>query len=95
MRKRSIGEWMRKNAVTVMFIILCAVCFVLSGEEISFVTMELVNRLARNAFIVLSLIIPIVAGMGINFASPSVPWRRRSRFCGFWSGRFPASAASW
>ena len=66
--KRSIGEWMRQNIVTVIFIILCAVCFILSGETPAYVAMELVNRLARNAFIVLSLIIPIVAGMGINFA---------------------------
>ena len=66
--KRSIGEWVRQNIVTVIFIILCAACFILSGETPSYVAMELVNRLARNAFIVLSLIIPIVAGMGINFA---------------------------
>ena len=66
--KRSIGEWVRQNIVTVIFIILCAVCFILSGETPAYVAMELVNRLARNAFIVLSLIIPIVAGMGINFA---------------------------
>ena len=66
--KRSIGEWVRQNIVTVIFIILCAACFILSGETPAYVAMELVNRLARNAFIVLSLIIPIVAGMGINFA---------------------------
>ena len=66
--KRSIGEWVRQNIVTVIFIILCAACFILSGETPAYVAMELVDRMARNAFIVLSLIIPIVAGMGINFA---------------------------
>ncbi|HIQ83725.1 MAG TPA: ABC transporter permease [Candidatus Pullichristensenella stercorigallinarum] len=59
---------MRQNIVTVVFIILCALCFFLSGETPAYVAMELVDRMARNAFIVLSLIIPIVAGMGINFA---------------------------
>ena len=66
MAKRTFGEWMRQNIVTVVFIILCALCFFLSGETPAYVAMELVDRMARNAFIVLSLIIPIVAGMGIN-----------------------------
>ena len=68
MDKKTFGEWMRQNIVTVVFIILCALCFFLSGETPAYVAMELIDRLARNAFIVLSLIIPIVAGMGINFA---------------------------
>ena len=68
MAKKTFGEWMRQNIVTVVFIILCALCFFLSGETPAYVAMELIDRLARNAFIVLSLIIPIVAGMGINFA---------------------------
>ena len=34
----------------------------------SYVMYEMFGRLSRNAFIVLALIIPIVAGMGINFA---------------------------
>lgn len=56
------------NAVTILFIVLCAVCFTYSGQSISFLFFEMTSRLTRNAFIVLSLIIPIVAGMGINFA---------------------------
>ena len=32
-----------------------------------FLLMEIVTRLARNSFMVLSLIIPVVAGMGLNF----------------------------
>lgn len=51
-----------------MFIVLCAVCMVFSGYSPSYVMYELFGRLSRNMFIVLSLIIPIVAGMGINFA---------------------------
>ncbi|MDD5936882.1 MAG: ABC transporter permease, partial [Clostridiales bacterium] len=52
----------------IMFIVLCAVCMVFSGYSPSYVMYELFGRLSRNMFIVLSLIIPIVAGMGINFA---------------------------
>lgn len=51
-----------------MFIVLCAVCMAFSGYSPSYVMYELFGRLSRNMFIVLSLIIPIVAGMGINFA---------------------------
>ncbi|MDO4546852.1 MAG: ABC transporter permease [Clostridia bacterium] len=68
MRKFDIGDFLRKNAVTVMFVILCVVSFIYSGQTLSYVMFELFGRLTRNAFIVLSLIIPIIAGMGINFA---------------------------
>lgn len=61
-------EFARNNIVTIMFVVLCAVCMVFSGYSPSYVMYELFGRLSRNMFIVLSLIIPIVAGMGINFA---------------------------
>ena len=68
MDKNKMREFARNNIVTIMFIILCAVCMVFSGYTPSYVLYELFSRLSRNLFIVLSLIIPIVAGMGINFA---------------------------
>ena len=68
MRKFDWRTFLRNNAVTVMFVLLCAVCLLYSGQSASFVMYELFGRLSRNAFIVLALIIPIVAGMGINFA---------------------------
>lgn len=68
MDKSRFREFARNNIVTIMFIILCAVCMVFSGYSPSYVMYELFGRLSRNMFIVLSLIIPIVAGMGINFA---------------------------
>lgn len=65
---RAILENVKKYAVTYLFIAL-SVCFiVVSGLDMSFVFSQLLLRLNRNAFIVLALIIPIVAGMGINFA---------------------------
>lgn len=68
MDKNKLREFARNNIVTIMFIILCAVCMAFSGYSPSYVLYELFSRLSRNMFIVLSLIIPIVAGMGINFA---------------------------
>ncbi|MDO5538579.1 MAG: ABC transporter permease [Eubacteriales bacterium] len=68
MDKNKLRELARNNIVTIMFIILCVVCMTFSGYSGSYVLYELFGRLSRNMFIVLSLIIPIVAGMGINFA---------------------------
>ena len=67
-KKIDIGTVLRTNAVTVMFVVLCIVCLYFSGLTVPYVMYELFGRLSRNAFIVLALILPIVAGMGINFA---------------------------
>ena len=67
-KKFDIGAFLRSNAVTIMFIVLCVVCLYFSGLTVPYVMYELFGRLSRNAFIVLALILPIVAGMGINFA---------------------------
>ena len=66
--RKLLSSFLRENAVTVMFVLLCALCLALSGLAPSHVMFELFGRLSRNAFLVLALIIPIVAGMGINFA---------------------------
>ncbi len=68
MAKKNWREFLRNNVVTIMFIVVCAVCMAFSGYKPNYVMYELFGRLSRNAFIVLALIIPIVAGMGINFA---------------------------
>ena len=66
--KKDIRTILRNNAVTVMFVVLCTICMIFSGQTVPYVIYELFGRLSRNSFIVLALIIPIVAGMGINFA---------------------------
>ena len=68
MDKKNFKEILRNNAVTIMFIFLCLGGMMVSGQTTAYVVYELFGRLARNAFLVLALIIPIVAGMGINFA---------------------------
>ena len=67
-KKIDFGTLLRNNAVTIMFVVLCIVCLYFSGLTVPYVMYELFGRLSRNAFIVLALILPIVAGMGINFA---------------------------
>ena len=67
-KKIDFRTLLRNNAVTIMFIVLCIICLYFSGLTVPYVMYELFGRLSRNAFIVLALILPIVAGMGINFA---------------------------
>lgn len=63
----SILELVRNNTVPLMFIIICVVCIPISGFSPGYLLNEIVTRLGRNAFLILSLLIPIMAGMGLNF----------------------------
>ena len=63
----SIIELVRNNSVPLMFVIICAVCIPLSGFSPAYLLNEIMTRLGRNAFLILSLLIPIMAGMGLNF----------------------------
>ncbi len=56
-----------KNAVPILFAIVCLLGIYYAQMPGQFLFMELVKRMARNSFLVLSLIIPVVAGMGLNF----------------------------
>ena len=66
--KNKVLAHIEKYAVTYLFIALCILFIIVSGLDFNYVASQLLLRLNRNAFIVLALIIPIVAGMGINFA---------------------------
>ncbi|MBR0229266.1 MAG: ABC transporter permease [Clostridia bacterium] len=63
----SIGSFLGSNSVPIMFIIICAICIPVSGFSIPYLLNEIMSRLGRNAFLILSLLIPIMAGMGLNF----------------------------
>ncbi len=66
-RKFSSGEFLRRSSVPIMFILICAVCIPMSGLSPAYLANEIVTRMGRNAFLILSLLIPIMAGMGLNF----------------------------
>ncbi len=59
---------LREYIVTYIFILISVVFVIYSGRPMSDILNQLMGRLSRNLFIVLALIIPIIAGMGINFA---------------------------
>ena len=68
--KKSSGKrtaLLQQASVPIMFIIICAVCIPISGLSAKMLINEIVTRIGRNAFLILSLLIPIMAGMGLNF----------------------------
>jgi len=66
--KMVIKEFFTHHMVTIFFVVLCTIGLRLSGLSTAFYLNDIVNRIARNAFMVLALIIPVMAGMGLNFA---------------------------
>ena len=65
--QKKAGAFLRRGSVPLMFIVICAFCIPLSGLSPSYLINEIVTRMGRNAFLILSLLIPIMAGMGLNF----------------------------
>lgn len=62
------STWFLDNIVTIIFVVFIAFGFMVSkGVSMTYFFTELSSRLFRNAFLVLSLIIPVLAGLGLNF----------------------------
>jgi len=57
-------------AVPILITIIVIIAIPLSGLSWEFLIRELVIRLSRDSFLILALLIPIIAGMGMNFAIP-------------------------
>lgn len=67
MNKKKFADILFKNKVVILFVFLSVGATIASKQPLTFVIPELFTRIARNAFIVLALIIPVIAGMGLNF----------------------------
>lgn len=63
-----IKESLTNNMVTIMFVVVSLLGFILSGMSPFLFLLDIVARISRNSFLVLSLIIPVMAGMGLNFS---------------------------
>lgn len=66
-KKFDIKSFLANNLVAVIFIILTIISIPVSGFSARYIINEILSRIGRNAFLVFSLILPIMAGMGINF----------------------------
>jgi simple sugar transport system permease protein len=66
--KQKVKSFITSNIVTVIFLTVSILGVFASQLSPMFIVNELVNRISRNSFLVLSLLIPVVAGMGLNFS---------------------------
>lgn len=66
-KKINIKEFLSENAVPVVFLTISAIFVYYSGTQPAIIMNDVVSRFARNAFFVLSLLFPVLAGMGLNF----------------------------
>jgi len=65
--KDNIQHFVISNAVPIIFILLSAFAIPVSRFSGEYLVQEMLVRLSRDSFLVLSLLIPIMAGMGLNF----------------------------
>jgi simple sugar transport system permease protein len=62
-----LKHYLIQNAVPILFIVVSALAIPISQFSGTYLVQEMLVRLSRNSFLVLSLLIPIMAGMGLNF----------------------------
>ena len=65
--KNKVMHFLNENKVVLLFVLLCIGAIIASKNPLTFVAGELFTRIGRNGFMVLALLIPVLAGMGLNF----------------------------
>lgn len=66
-QKRLLKIW-QEYSVSILFLFLAVAGFLVSGLSARAIAGDLIERLGRNLFLVLALVVPIIAGLGINFS---------------------------
>ena len=67
MDNKKIRKILLSNIVPILMLLIIAIAFPISGLGVISTIQEMIERFSRNLFLVLSLLIPVVAGMGLNF----------------------------
>ncbi len=65
--RQSVGRFFVDNAVIIVFLLVTVLATPFSGLSVNYIVQEMITRLGRNSFLVLALLLPIFAGMGLNF----------------------------
>jgi simple sugar transport system permease protein len=65
---KNVLRFVIDNSVTILFSIICIIGIIASKEQPFMLVSLLLERMTRNTFLVLALLIPVVAGMGLNFS---------------------------
>lgn len=63
----SAKSFLFDNKVILLFVLLSIACIAISEANISYIAGEVFSRFGRNTCLVLALIIPCMAGLGMNF----------------------------
>ena len=66
-KKPDVRRFLADNIVVIIFLVLTAAATPVSGLSAGYILQEIVTRIGRNSFLVFSLILPVMAGMGLNF----------------------------
>ena len=64
---QKLSRFLGNNAVPALFILILAAAIPFTGYSVTYLVEQLLERVGRNTFLILSLLIPIMAGMGLNF----------------------------
>lgn len=67
MKKRTLTQFAADNLVGIIFLTITIIAIPISGLSAQHIINDILSRLGRNSFLVFALILPIMAGMGINF----------------------------
>jgi simple sugar transport system permease protein len=65
--RKKLSTFFSRYAVVIIFVIITLIAIPPSGLSIKYILQEIITRLGRNSFLVLALLLPIYAGMGLNF----------------------------
>jgi len=65
--QKKLSTLFSRYAVVIIFVIITVAAIPPSGLSIKYILQEIITRLGRNSFLVLALLLPIYAGMGLNF----------------------------
>ena len=65
--KFSAADFILDNLVSIIFLVVSFLAIPVSGLSAHHIIAEILTRIGRNSFLVFALILPIMAGMGINF----------------------------
>ena len=60
-------DFLFQNKVVLMFVVLCFACIAIADTPLSYIVSDVFSRFGRNTCLVLALIIPCLAGLGMNF----------------------------
>lgn len=65
--QKKFVKFFSQYAVVIIFVVITIAAIPPSGLSIKYILQEIITRLGRNSFLVLALLLPIYAGMGLNF----------------------------